>query len=107
MVSIVRGEFILALADVAGSGAIGLFDPLVDFGTGVAEFVVVGFVVAAGRVAGVSTFAEVALVVTRTVVHLELEVVGSTFACPAGRVAGVLTLAEVTFFVRRTAVVLV
>lgn len=70
MVSIVRYKLVLA---VAGSGAIGLFDSLVDFGTRVAEFVVVGFVVAAaGEVAGFLTLDEVALVVARTVVRLEL-----------------------------------
>lgn len=71
MVSI---RFKLFLATVASSGAIGLFDPLIDFRTRVAEFVVV-VVIAASGVAGVLTFAEVALYVARTVVLLGLEVV--------------------------------
>ena len=102
MVSIVRGE-LFALADVAGSGAVGLFDPLVDFGTRVAGFVVVGFVIAAGGVAGVLAFGEVALYVAGTVVHLGLGV-GSIFAWPAGGVAGVLALDEVALVVGGTVV---
>lgn len=104
MISVVRGE--LVLADEAGSGAVGLFDPLVDFGTRVAEFRVVGFVVAAGgRVAGVLALVEVTYVVAGTVVRVEF--VGSSFAGPAGGVAGVLTLTEVALVVAGTVVGLV
>lgn len=93
-------------ASFAASGAIALFDPLIDLRAKVVFVVVIsGAMVfaAAGGVAGFLTFAEVALWVGRTAV------VGSAVAvvfAAAGGVTGFLTFAEIALWVRRTAVVL-
>lgn len=88
-------------ASFAASGAIALFDPLIDlrakvvFVVGSAVTVVFA---AAGGVAGFLTFAEVALWVGRTAVVLLARItVWSTFSCTAGRVTRVLTFDKVAF----------